>query len=83
MKASVWVSAAAVALLSAGAASAQSTIHPTTSDQPTSTQSAPAESAQASGHDAQTSQPETGPNATKTQGKASDQYKDAIKKDKK
>lgn len=84
MKASVLVSAAAVALmLGTVTASAQSTIQPTTSGQPTSRQSAPAESSHASGHDAQTSKPETGPNAAQTQGQASDEYKDATKKDKK
>jgi hypothetical protein len=73
----------AVLILSAGAAMAQSTIKPTTSDKPAAKQSAPAESPQAAGHDAQSGQPETGPNATKTQGAASDGYKDAQDKDKK
>jgi Ni/Co efflux regulator RcnB len=40
------------------------------------TQSAPAESSHASGHDAQSGQPETGPNAAKTKGVASEDYKD-------
>ncbi|CAM5369402.1 putative protein OS=Afipia felis OX=1035 GN=BN961_01140 PE=4 SV=1 [Afipia felis] len=39
------------------------------------TQSAPAESPHASGHDAQSGKPETGPNAARTQGAASEDYK--------
>lgn len=70
-------------VVSTGAAMAQSTINPTTSDQPAAKQSAPAESPQASGHDAQSGQPETGPNAKQTKGKASDGYKDAHDKGKK
>jgi hypothetical protein len=48
-----------------------------TSAQPAPKQSAPAESSHASGHDAQSGRPETGPNAAKTEGKASGGYKDA------
>jgi len=75
----------AAIILSAPGASAQTTptqnpaaqnpSQPATSDGPDATQSAPAESPQASGHDAQSGQPETGPNAAKTQGAASDGYK--------
>lgn len=77
--------ASAAMILSAHGASAQNTstqspaaqnpTQPATSDKPDAKQSAPAESPQASGHDAQSGQPETGPNAAKTQGTASDGYK--------
>jgi len=86
--------AAAIALMaSTGIASAQTApaqspatqnpSQPATSDKPDAKQSAPAESPQASGHDAQSGQPETGPNAGKTKGTASDGYKDIHSGDKK
>ena len=75
----------AAMILSTYGASAQNTLaqspttqnpsQPATSDGPDATQSAPAASPQASGHDAQSGQPETGPNAAKTQGTASGDYK--------
>jgi hypothetical protein len=80
---SILTMAATALILGSGAAMAQSTIKPTTSDQPAAKQSAPAESPQASGHDAQSGRPETGPNAEETKGKASDGYKDSHDKDKK
>lgn len=87
---SICMTAVAVMMISAGSAPAQNTsapssspsnpatqnpTQPATSDKPDAKQSAPAESPQASGHDAQSGQPETGPNAAKTQGTASGDYK--------
>lgn len=67
---------ASAGIASAQTAPAQNPTQPATSDKPDTKQSAPAESPQASGHDAQSGQPETGPNAAKTKGAASDGYKD-------
>ncbi len=87
---SICMTAVAVMIISTGSVPAQNTsapsltssspttqnpTQPATSDKPDTKQSAPAESPQASGHDAQSGQPETGPNAAKTQGAASDGYK--------
>lgn len=75
--------ATAMLILSAGAALAeQERNQPADGNQPAAKQSAPAESSHASGHDAQAGQPETGPNAGKTKGEASDAYKAAQDKDK-
>ncbi|BEV44234.1 hypothetical protein [Afipia carboxidovorans] len=58
-------------------------MQPASPSDKTPQQSAPAEAPQVSGHDAQAGQPETGPNATKTEGKASGDFKDIHGKDKK
>lgn len=80
---SIFATAMTALILSAGAATAQSTIKPASSDDPVAKQSAPAESPHASGHDAQSGRPETGPNAAQTKGQASEDYKDAHGKEKK